>query len=96
MKSQVPTAQNEITPSPQKRPFEYKWIIVGGAIAIQVLSPIIEAGGRQYRNAYFISGMAVLVVGVIILLFMREAPRQPAATTAGAVKKRWAYLFLLM
>lgn len=61
---------------------------VGGAIAIQVLSPIIEAGGRQYRNAYFISGIAVLVVGVIILLFMREAPRQPAVTTAGAVKKR--------
>lgn len=48
---------------------------IGGAIAIQLLSPIIEAGGESYRNAYLISGLAVLCVGVIILIFMKEAPK---------------------
>ncbi len=48
---------------------------IGGAIAIQLLSPIIEAGGESYRNAYLISGLAVLFVGVLLLIFMREAPK---------------------
>ena len=48
---------------------------IGGAIAIQILSPIIEAGGESYRNAYMISGFAVLAVGLLILIFMREAPK---------------------
>jgi MFS family permease len=48
---------------------------IGGAIAIQILSPIIEAGGESYRNAYMISGCAVLTVGLLILIFMREAPK---------------------
>lgn len=48
---------------------------IGGAIAIQLLSPIIEAGGESYRNAYFISGLAVLLVGILILIFMKESPK---------------------
>lgn len=48
---------------------------IGGAIAIQILSPIIEAGGEKYRNAYMISAFAVLVVGILVLIFMREAPK---------------------
>lgn len=48
---------------------------IGGAIAIQILSPIIEAGGDSYRNAYVISGIAVLCIGVLILIFMRETPK---------------------
>lgn len=48
---------------------------LGGAIAIQLLSPIIEAGGESYRNAYFISGCAVLLVGILIAIFMKESPK---------------------
>ncbi len=48
---------------------------IGGAIAIQLLSPIIESGGENYRFAYVISGIAVLAVGVLILIFMRETPK---------------------
>ncbi len=48
---------------------------IGGAVAIQLLSPIIEAGGESYRNAYFISGLAVLLVGILILIFMKESPK---------------------
>ena len=61
---------------------------IGGAIAIQLLSPIIEAGGESYRNAYFISGLAVLGVGVLVLIFMREAPKNFAASAPAGKKKR--------
>ena len=61
---------------------------IGGAIAIQILSPIIEAGGESYRNAYFISGLAVLGVGVLLLIFMREAPKNAEISNAPAGKKK--------
>ena len=61
---------------------------IGGAIAIQLLSPIIEAGGESYRNAYFISGLVVLGVGVLLLIFMREAPKNAAQSGAPIGKKK--------
>ncbi len=59
---------------------------IGGAIAIQLLSPIIESGGENYRNAYLISGLAVLAVGIAVLIFMRESPKY--YTESKAVHKR--------
>ena len=61
---------------------------IGGAIAIQILSPIIEAGGEKYRNAYMISAVAVLAVGILILIFMREAPKNFDASTPVHTKKK--------
>lgn len=61
---------------------------VGGAIAIQMLSPIIEAGGDSYRNAYAISALAVLAVGILILIFMREAPKNYDASQPAHTKKK--------
>ena len=61
---------------------------VGGAVAIQILSPIIEAGGEKYRNAYMISAVAVLAVGILILIFMREAPKNFDASTPVHTKKK--------
>lgn len=61
---------------------------LGGAIAIQILSPIIEAGGESYRNAYVISGIAVLAVGVLVLIFMREAPKNFDKSTPVHTKKK--------
>ena len=61
---------------------------LGGAIAIQILSPIIEAGGESYRNAYVISGLAVLFVGILLFLFMREAPKNCTETKTVHKKKR--------
>lgn len=61
---------------------------IGGAIAIQLLSPIIEAGGDSYRNAYVISGIAVLAVGVIVLIFMRETPKNFDASAPVHTKKK--------
>ena len=48
---------------------------IGGAIAVSWLGTIIEKGGLNYKNAYFVAGAAVLIVGVIILIFMREEPK---------------------
>lgn len=63
---------------------------IGGAVAIQLLSPIIESGGENYRKAYLVSGLAVLAVGVVILIFMREAPRanDPSRVVHTKKKKR--------
>ena len=61
---------------------------IGSAIAIQILSPIIEAGGQSYRNAYFVSGIAVLLVGVLILIFMRESPKNHDASAPVHTKKK--------
>jgi sugar phosphate permease len=61
---------------------------IGGAIAIQILSPIIEAGGEKYRNAYMISAFAVLAVGILILIFMREAPKGFDDSTPVHTKKK--------
>ena len=61
---------------------------IGGAIAIQILSPIIEAGGESYRNAYFISGIAVLIMGLLLLTFMRESPKNATQATAVHKKKK--------
>ena len=61
---------------------------IGGAIAIQLLSPIIEAGGNSYRNAYAISALAVLAVGVVVLIFMRESPKNYVASGPVHAKKK--------
>ena len=61
---------------------------LGGAIAIQLISPVIEAGGESYRNGYVISGIAVLVVGVLVLIFMREAPKNFDKSTPVHTKKK--------
>jgi len=60
---------------------------LGGAVAIQLLSPIIEAGGESYRNAYFISGLAVLLIGILILIFMKESPKYYTESRAVHKKK---------
>lgn len=48
---------------------------IGGSIAVSLLGMIIEKGGTHYKLAYLISGGAVLVVGVLVLIFMREQPK---------------------
>ncbi len=61
---------------------------LGGAIAIQLLSPIIESGGENYRNAYLISGLAVLAVGILVLIFMKESPKYYTESRTVHTKKK--------
>lgn len=61
---------------------------IGGAIAIQILTPFIEGGGDRYRIAYVISGIAVLVTGIIIAIFLRENPKNTVESPADSETKK--------
>lgn len=53
---------------------------IGGAVASQIITPIINAEGQVYgyRNAYFISAVVVLLISAIILIFLRDNPTEGA------------------
>lgn len=48
---------------------------VGGAIAAQIISPIINNGETfGYRKAYLLSAVITLAISVVILIFLRDKP----------------------
>lgn len=47
---------------------------IGGAIAIQVLTPIIEVNAFGYRNAYRLSALILFVVFVLMMIFFKNSP----------------------
>ena len=63
---------------------------IGGAIAAQIISPIINNGETfGYRKAYWLSAAIALVITVVILIFLRENPKErPIPTGATGKKKR--------
>ena len=55
---------------------------IGGAIAAQIISPIINNGQADgYRKAYLLSGILTLVVSIIVLLCLRNNPADGPAST---------------
>lgn len=54
---------------------------IGGAIAIQVLSPLIYQEGQifAYRNAYLLVALILLIVGLLIVLFYKDYSKQTSA-----------------
>ena len=61
---------------------------IGGAIAIQVISPIIERGEFGYRAAYRCAALVLLVVLIVIAVFFKEKSTEPSETTAHKKKSR--------
>ncbi len=60
---------------------------VGGAIAAQIISPIINNGEPfGYRKAYLLSAAITLAISVVILIFLRDAPSD-GPIIAGKQKK---------
>ncbi len=47
---------------------------IGGAAAIQVITPIIEKSVFGYRNAYRFVSLVLLIVCVLIMLFFKNSP----------------------
>ena len=48
---------------------------IGGAIAAQIISPIINNGETYgYRKAYLLSAVITLIIGAIVLIFLRDRP----------------------
>ena len=61
---------------------------IGGAIAIQILSPVIEASAFGYRNAYRLSALVLFVVCVFIMIFFRNSPSKMSNSPAEVQKKK--------
>lgn len=60
---------------------------VGGAIAAQIISPIINNGETfGYRKAYLLSAIITLAISVIIMIFLRDKPGD-GPVIAGKQKK---------
>ena len=65
---------------------------LGGALSVQILSPIIYAGSDTWRKAYRVSAVIVAVAGFIILTLLRNRPEDrgdtPLGTGGHATNKR--------
>lgn len=62
---------------------------IGGAIAAQIISPIINNGETfGYRKAYLLSAAISLVISIVILLLLRNNPDQTASAGTGKKKAR--------
>ena len=60
---------------------------LGGATAMQVLSPIINESVFSYRSAYRLAALIMLAVGFVIVLFFRNSPQADAALPAAGKKQ---------
>ena len=66
---------------------------VGGAAATQILSPIIESqtpimGRPGYQASYLLVASLLLVLGVVVVIFLRERPKDVPITATPAGKKK--------
>lgn len=63
---------------------------IGSAVAAQVTSPLINdpADPFGYRRAYIFVGVCIAIVGVIILIFLREKPENEQLEPVAAKKRR--------
>lgn len=62
----------------------------GGALAAQIISPIIYQEGNPfgYRRAYFLAAGILLAVGLLILIFFKEKPSGSAEENTAPKKKK--------
>ncbi len=49
---------------------------LGGAVASQILSPIINAHADGFRDAYRLLALIFLAVGIILLIFLKDKPQE--------------------
>jgi len=68
---------------------------IGGALAVQIITPIIFQEGNPfgYRAAYRLSALIVLVVAILVMIFMKEEPEGGSVAVASKRKAQgegWA------
>lgn len=61
---------------------------IGGALAAQIVTPIIESDTFGYRKAYIVVACLLAVIGTLIAIFIREQPKGEAAPAAAPTKKK--------
>ena len=60
---------------------------LGGALAAQIVTPIIYSSTFGYRNAYKLVAIILLIVGVVVVTLFRDAPGLAPAKEAKKPKK---------
>ena len=62
---------------------------IGGAIAAQIISPLINNGETfGYRKAYLLSAIVSVFISVVVLIFVRDNPAADAPPSKGTKKAR--------
>ena len=62
---------------------------VGGAVAAQIVTPMINDPNNAfgYRNAYLLVCALLVIIGVLILIFLKERPKDDSAEPVPVKKK---------
>lgn len=64
---------------------------IGGAIAAQIISPLINNGETfGYRKAYLLSAIVSIAISIVILIFLRDNPAADAPPSKGTKKAKGA------
>ena len=66
---------------------------VGGAVATQILSPLIESktpimGRPGYQVSYLLVAVILLILAIVVVSFLRERPKDASITPTRAGKKK--------
>lgn len=61
---------------------------LGAAVAIQIVSPIIEKSAFGYQNAYRLIAVLLFCVAVLVLVFFKDAPKGYVETGKPGGKKK--------
>ena len=62
---------------------------IGGALAAQIITPLINNGEVfGYRKAYLLSAVIALVISIVVILFLRESPKDGPAIQNVDTKKK--------
>lgn len=60
---------------------------LGGALAAQIVSPMINSGPYGYKKAYSFVAVLLLVIGILIVIFLRERPKDAPVVAVSTKKK---------
>lgn len=61
---------------------------IGGALAAQIVTPMIENGTWGYRKAYVTVACLLAVIGTLMVIFIREQPKGEDAPAPAPAKKK--------
>lgn len=61
---------------------------IGGAVAAQVIAPILEKSAFAYRSSYLLVAGLLLVSGALIVILMRERPKDKPIEVIPIAKKK--------
>lgn len=63
---------------------------IGGAIAAQIVTPMIDEEPFGYRKAYLLSAIVSIAISVVIIIFLRDNPAADTPPSKGTKKAKGA------